>query len=320
MVPAVNLSERGHMNPWLGFALCLGFWLASGLLPARAETPTRVVIVLSESGPVYQDVVTAFTAALGGKYPVQTRVVAEMSSDEIKSLNAERILIVPVGVRAMRAVHSISGHRAQILSLLVPNAALRALADNAIDDTAVFIDQPPARMLAFTKLILPKAQKVGVVISDEAAAGVRGMATDAERAGLELVAETVRDSEEVPRALQRLLPQVDALLLVPDANVVNENSVRHILIASYRQRIPVIGFSRGLVHAGAVAALVTSPNEIGRQGGLLARQWNPGVGNLPAARYAGQFDLVFNRQLARSLALDLPADEQELAVWRRKLD
>ncbi len=316
----MDRGKQAVFSLWPGFVLALVFWLAGPMQSASADSSPRVVIVLSDSALPYHQVADAFIAALAGKYPVQVQVLSEMHESEIKALNSEKVLIVPVGVRALHAVHGDTRHDARILSLMVPRAALLALNDAGEGDSAVFLDQTPARSLAFIRLLLPNAKRVGIIASNEAAPGLRVFVVEAARAKLEVVTNTVQEQQDVPGALQVLLPQIDVLLLVPDSRVVNESSVRNILMASYRRRVPVIGFSRGLTNSGAVASLVSSLEEIGRQGGLLARQWNPVTGTLPAARYTGQFDLTFNRQVARSLDIALPMDEQELAAWREKLD
>lgn len=319
MLSESGRNEGAFASPRALLALCLALWLAC--LAPLAAAEARVTVVLSETASTYQTVADAFVTALGGRHACQVRSLDELRDGEVAALHAGSGLIVPVGTRAMRAMYDVPNSTAPILTLLAPRDATRSLSDAGVRDSAVYIDQPPGRTLAFTRLLLPRAKRIGIVMSAAvAAASLRGYVAEAARAKLELVTETVPDQQEVPRALQRLLPQVDVLLLVPDSLVVNENTVRHILIASYRQKVPVVGFSRGLSHAGAVASLVSSPEGIGRQGGLLARQWSPATGVLPPARYANEFEMVFNRQVARSLEIDLPEGEDDLATWRKRLE
>lgn len=70
---------------------------------------------------------------------------------------------------------------------------------------------------------------------------------------------------------------------------------------------------------GAIAGLVSSPEGIGREGGELARQWNPVKGALPGARYASGYEMVFNQQVARSLEILLPTEQVDLAKWHERL-
>lgn len=286
---------------------------------AWAEYAGRVNVVLSEATPAYREVADAFIASLGGKFPVNTRLLADARSDSDTPW-PDRTLVVPVGVQALRQVSGASGGDATVLSLLVPRATAQVLTDVGVRASAVYVDQPPARSLALAKLLLPHAKRVGILLSGESADAARMFHAEAARGKMELVVEPVGDALDIPQALQRLLPRIDVLLLIPDATVVNENTVRHILLASYRRRIPVIGFSRGLSNAGAVASVVSDPAGIGREGAILARQWNPVTGTIPAARHAGEFDLVVNRQVARSLGIEVPTGEREMARWRKALD
>jgi hypothetical protein len=294
----------------------LGLWLLGLASPVGAETVPQVTVVLSDGAPTYREVANAFVAGLAGKYPATVRVLADLTDAELAALRLPGALIVPVGVLAMRAVYDQPGREATILSLLVPRATSRVTVGAGGRDSAVYLDQSPARVLAFTRRLLPKARRIGIVASNESADGLRGYQAEAARGELELVVEWAQSSQDVGPALQRLLPRVDVLLLVPDSRVVNEASVRQILIASYRSRVPVVGFSRGLANAGAVASLVSSPAGIGGLGAQLVRQRNPATGALPPARNADQFEVVFNRQVARSLAVELPEDGQGLVDGR----
>lgn len=302
---------------WSGLVLVLGL---TGVVHAgTAESSARIVMVLSDTSPAYREAADAFVAAVGGRYPVAVRFLGDLPENEKLALLDGRDLLVAVGVRALSELAGPSRGDAPLMPLLVPRAAARAAGDIDAPGAAVYIDQPPERSLAFAKLLLPRLDKVGMLVSGESQADMREFALAAEQAHVDLLVEKVAGPGEIPMALQRLLGRVDALLLVPDSVVVNENTVRHILIASYRRRTPVIGFSNGLTHAGAVASLVSEAAEIGRQGGLQARNWNPATGRIPFSRNASDFGMVFNRQVARSLGIDVPQNDRELADWRNRL-
>ena len=142
-------------------------------------------------------------------------------------------------------------------------------------------------------------------------ASLRPFQQEAERRRLVLSQESIAAGTEVVPALRRLLPNVDVLLLLPDALVVNLNNVQQVLLTTYRYRVPVIGFSPGLVKAGAVVAVYSTPAQIGRQGGALASQWLDGE-DLPAPQHCNEFSVDINRHVARSLELSLP-DTEEIA-------
>lgn len=308
-----------------GTRLVLLFGMLIMTIPslASAEVDGRIFVVLSEPGQAYRDVADSFWKVVARKYPIQVNLVDELQTGDIQRMDSTGSLIVPVGVKAMRWAYGVHLTRATILALMVPQATAAKVSGNSGlsgRESAVYIDQPLSRSLAFIHLLLPQAERVGLILSDETSANLQAYRQEMARNKLGMVVETVSSSLEVPRALQTLLPKVDVFLMLPDSNVVNENTVRHILLASYRQQIPVIGFSRGLTNAGAVAAVVSDPAAIGQEGGQLAKLWNPATGAIPGPRYASEYALVINHQVARSLGVEFPEDGQELIRWRKAID
>jgi len=298
-------------------------WLAGCQAMAQAESGGRVNIVLSESAPAYREVAAAFSSALAKRYPVQIDLLDTLQDQDLIRMDSARELIVPVGVRAMRRLYGLHPAHAAILTLMAPRGAVESMSgrgDMAGRDSVVYIDQPFPRSLAFIRMLLPRAEHVGLILSGDRLGELAAYRQASAHAGMDLVIETVATPLDVAQAMQRLLPRVDVFLMLPDSKVVNENTVRLILLASYRQQIPVIGFSRGLTNAGAVAAVVSDPDAIGREGAALAKYWNPETGALPPSRYTSEFSLVFNRLVARSLGLIVPEDGRELGRWRKKMD
>lgn len=287
------------------------WWLSAVSLAAWAAAP-QILLVMSESSIIYSQVASAFSQSLAGKYPLQTRLLEEMQAADWASVRSPSVLVVAVGGRAVRAVPE-SEHQGNVLALMVPRASIDESLKDSGRHSAVIFDPPPERYFSFVKHLLPTAKRIGTIVSDDIS--MHGYSAAASKAGLTLVMEQVKVQEDVPRALQNLLPMVDGLLLAPDPVAVNERTVRHILMASYRHKVPVIGYSKGLARAGAVGALIAGPEEIGRLGGLMARQWSPDGEALPAIRYAERFQVDFNRQVARSLGVRIP-DEKAEASWQ----
>jgi ABC-type uncharacterized transport system substrate-binding protein len=303
-------------------ALAMGMLIACQSI-ARAEETSRVFVILSESGQAYQEVAKAFSSTLTRKYLVKVETLDSLQDQDMAQMNLGGNLIVPVGVRAMRKLYELTPSQATIMSLMVPRSAVTPIlgdTNRRSRDSAVYIDQPLTRSLAFIHLLLPATVRVGLLLSDKTSDKLATYRQEAARFQMELGVETVASSLEVPQALPRLLQRVDVFLMLPDSVVVNETTVRHILLASYRQQIPVIGFSKGLTSAGAVAAVVSDPSAIGHEGASMANQWNPSTGEIPAARYASEFSLLFNNQVARSLDVVVPEGNQELLKWRARLE
>lgn len=293
-------------------SICLPVWalvlLCLGWNPASATGMTH--LIMSEEGDVYREVVDAFRAAY--KSPRQVRIwhLADLDGEKLRSLSAGQDLLVPIGLKAARATAEHHGGQASVLTLMVPHVSVQRLAwpDNLARHklSHVHIDQPASRSLRLVEAVFPRARRVGLVISAENTEIVKSIQQEAERRRLALKFDRVNGAGEVAGALRDVLPEVDVLLLLPDSIAFHAGNARNVLITTYRHRVPVVGFSRGLARAGAVAAVYSSPAQIGRQGASMAMRWKPETGELPPAQHADEFSISGNAHVARSLGVEFP--------------
>jgi ABC-type uncharacterized transport system substrate-binding protein len=292
--------------------LMLALWFAHAA-PALADERAEVHLLLSEATPAYLELAEAFAGRLGNRFAIHRHPLASLQEEDLREMDRRGCLVVPVGSRAVRrAAASLTG-KASVLALMVPRATMEGIVwagEGGQRVSAVYLDQPLQRSLQLIGQLRPKAARVGVVLSYEGAAAARGLKNEAARLRFQLSTETADSPQEVTQTLLRMLPNTDVLLLLPDAAVVNEGSARLLLVASFRQQVPVVAFSRGLVNAGAVAAVVSDPADIGHEGAALAGFWNPATGHLPPARHASGFSVVLNRQVARSLGIEATSEEE----------
>ncbi len=293
--------------------LCL-IWLA--LRPAWAEGVIH--LILSDSGVAYQEASEAFRADIGARATVKVWTLAELGAEQAQNLSRVAKILVPVGVKAARFVAEHHIGQAPVLALMIPRAASEKLqwptSLGRRKISAIYIDQPPSRSLGLAAAAFPAARRVGLVISPENAAVAKDLLKEATLRNLRLTVETINSADDVAAALRRVLQDSDVLLLVPDAIAINAGNAQNVLLTTYRFRTPVIGFSQGLSKAGAVASVYSSPKQIGQQGAQFAHRLEED-GELPMPQHAGEFSVVFNPHVARSLGVALPNE----AEVRRKL-
>ena len=270
-----------------------------------------VQVILSESGDAYEEAADAFKAAIGTGADVTVHNQAELNPRELRAWSRQGALLVPIGLKATRFVTEQVDQNAPILGLMVPMTSVKSRGGSQARGLTAyaFIDQPLGRSLALIETLLPTEKRVGVILSEQNGEVLQALVQVAEGRGIRVHAELVTNSEEVGKAIRRVLAGSDVFLLLPDSLVLSGGNLRTLLLASYRMRIPVIGFSAGLVKAGAVGAVYSSPSQIGSQGGAMARQWLAS-GRLPEAQYTSEFSVDFNRYVARSLGLVLPGEAE----------
>lgn len=275
---------------------------------------TGIHLVLSEEGAAYQEVSGSFLAGVETRAAVKVWQLADFAPGQMEALTRENNLVVPIGLKATRYVAAHHAGQAAILGLMVPKVSAEQIQWPAKLSRRkiafVYVDQPVTRPLSLIDAVFPDSTRVGVVVSEENAVLVKQLAAEASRRNLVVNAETVTREDEVGPALRRVLAESDVLLLLPDPVTINAANVQNVLLTSYRFHLPVVGFSKGLSKAGAVAVAYSSPAQIGRQGAQLAERWSAESGVLPPSQYAGEFSIAFNRYVARSLGLTLP-DEAE---------
>lgn len=177
--------------------------------------------------------------------------------------------------------------------------------------SAIVINQPAERQISLIQAVNPAIEKVALLINAltptthaSGKALVRTLAAN----NIEPVSATLHSSDDLLPALKSILPDVGAYLASPDIIGMTPFTARTVLLTSYRYHQPVFAFSKAYVDAGATAAVFSSPADIARD----AAQWLAGLQQpptpMPATRGPRYFQVATNRNVARTLGLQLPTD------------
>ena len=234
-------------------------------------------------------------------------------------------VLVAVGRRAAAATVASPALHLPVIYTLLTRPQYERLAAQRADEpgsgasSAIFLDQPFDRRLELVRAALPLARRIGVVASPAYAPYIPEL-----RGTLALTArlrvQPVEAPGEVMAALRRVLPRSDVLLALPDPAVYNASTLKAVLLTSYRHRVPVVGFSRAFVEAGALVSLYSTPAQVGAQlAELLADRAADPAGPLPPPAFPRDFEVAVNPTVADSLGIHLlPA--QELRAMLRPVD
>lgn len=254
----------------------------------------RVLLILSNDSAPYQTLAKELKLKLQGSIQLH----------EYKSVNdspSQFDLVVAVGMKAMES--AVASNPPALLGVMIPKQgyeSLRGQRPKAI--SAIYLDQPNDRQLDFIKAALPSARKIGMLYSP----GMDSVMLDWKKSiiakGMSLRAFPVPSSQDLYQILETTLDQVDLLLAIPDSPIYNSNSIRNILLTSYRHKIPLIGISPAYVKAGALAAIFSTPEEFAAQATEIITAFDR-TGRLPDPNYSASFSIDFNQEVARSLGL-----------------
>jgi hypothetical protein len=152
--------------------------------------------------------------------------------------------------------------------------------------------------------VTPPGGVLGVLASDEVAEARLGPLAEAlTKAGRRLVFRRAEGTRGLTRALRELLAESDLLLLPRDRGLLSAVVVHQVMRQAHQAMVPVVTFSRGLLAAGATAALDLDPQVCGVHAARLA---------LGAERGGQRARLSLDRNRAAHLGIRVT---EELEAW-----
>jgi hypothetical protein len=233
------------------------------------------------------------------------RLVPIFSSFRTELAQRRRMLYVTIGPAALREVASkrcdcvvISAFTSSQVYRSIMARAAQGAAHPALS-TAVYAEPAPTDQLRLAALLYRRPVRVAAIL---------GADTNFLRPALEAEKVAVLDAggEDINRLLNQIA-QTDVLLALPDSTVYSTESIRNILLSTYRHKQGVIGFSADMVKAGALATTYSEIEDIDTQVAEIASAYVAG-GELAPPQFPHYFRTIVNEGVARSLDLSVGDD------------
>ena len=319
----------GSFPRWLrGLSRCS---VAALLLVAAMSNSAQVLVVLSDESGSYQEVVEELRAGVTPVREGRARinvVTAQQLASSDASVLAGTELVVTVGLSAAQATivrEAALPTPPLTLCLLIPRQSYERLVPTRASGrerrlSAVFIDQPLSRQLDLIRIALPNRSRVGVILGPSSELLKDELRDRARERGLVPKLADVTEASGVYAALQKVLPESDLLLALPDPVAVNASTAYGLLLTSYRAQVPVIGFSEGMAKAGALLSLFSTASQQGKQGAEIVNRILAGAAEVPAPQYAKYFTVRVNFSVARSLGLRIDEEAALAAALAARAD
>ena len=269
--------------------------------------PLKLTLVLSEAGGAYREYSDALEAELVNKNFTLTVI-------EAGSLLPESDLIIAAGMKAASAI--IRETSTAKLAVLVPREGFNKLLNDVTVQTkstagsysAIYLDQPYKRQLDLISATLPNVRSIGVMYT-ASTRDLNVLRSLVATRKLVLHERSSVDVDNLYKNLHAILLSSDVLLALPNADIYNASTIRNILLASYRNKVPLVGFSPAYVKAGALCAVYSTPAQIAKQSlGFVQEFLTTGI--LPAAQSPKEFEVSTNEQVAHSLGLNIKSAPQ----------
>lgn len=270
-----------------------------------AAWAAQTLLVLSDGSEAYQRTATRIRERIKRYSPA-----LEVQSAPVKSATARQLadasLVITIGTQAASDVIDAYQPDRLICALLTHQTYARMPPTRPkAQRSAVFIDQPAERQIALIRAALPQIDRIALVYGEASSGYAKALTRASESGNLDVKSARVSESGDLYNALRDVIDPYSALIAVPDTAVYNNFTIQNILLTAYRQRTPVIGFSPAYVRAGAVAAVYSTPEQVGDQVASIAIAALQGV-RLPPPAYPTQFSVSTNEHVAHSLSIELP--------------
>lgn len=288
--------------------------------PVRAADAGDVAVLMAADVDAYREALDGFKAGLKGH-----RVVAELNMDGDVSRGTRLMadiraksnpdLIFAVGLWALQAAVEKPGPIPVVYAMVLnPPSVVPPGVRNV---TGASMNVPVEQTIRIVKQLGPQVRRIGVVY-DPAKTGYLVKRADvvAREEGLQIVAREARSSREAVAALDALQQEgIDVMWIFPDEANLAEPMLQHMLLVSYRKKIPLVGLSENHAQRGGLLSLsFASSGDIGRQAAELA---NSILAGKPPAEVpyttARQVNITVNLKAAQKLGLTVPPSLLALA-------
>lgn len=232
--------------------------------------------------------------------PLQLNTVSQIKPDFVIAIGTENIRYT---------VNNFSKTNALLIASSPGeyNEAQQTKSKNAV----LYMSQPYCKQIHLIKEINRQWRTVSYLSSKEKPVDSEAIAQCAERYDMDSYEVSTTDDGSTPSDIKKALSNSDLILALPDKTIYNGNSVKNILLTSYRSRKPVIGFSKNFVTAGALAAIYSNADQIAHSAIRLIDQYYSQKKYFDQKiNYPQSFDISINRQVFRALNLKIPDTER----------
>jgi ABC-type uncharacterized transport system substrate-binding protein len=229
--------------------------------PQPAERPYKdaVAIVLSSNAPAYLSVANALTERLDRdslRYSLDNAdaaVIREIIQRE------EHRKVIAIGHAAARAVQAIGPERV-IYCQVFYDADLQRRGFRGVAAVPTF-----AMQLGHWMHLEPDLQRIGVVVGANSRQLVEQLKASAEGYGLELHHEEVTSDKQALFVYQRLIPDIDGFVFLPDTTILSPSVIRRMMRYGVKHDTSMLVYSPMMFELGGSILVTPEPTDVAEQ-------------------------------------------------------
>lgn len=272
--------------------------------PAQADESNSSTVYLAGSGNPALD--HHLKDLLEQHFEPQNELVLLSDGPAALIHNAPIVTLGPSAFSRIRQTY----REASVLALLVEPGFLESFARSSGSQVSgIYHGAPLLRQALIGKAILPQATKIALIATSSTAELYDSLIGELPAYGLEAELFTVDNDKQLIPALNRALSYGDFLLAAPDNTIYNPRTIKHVLLTAYRRNRILIGPSQAYVKAGSLASGYAPFPAMAEMAAAYLQDFFR-TGEFPQPGYPTSFRIEINEQVARSLNIPLPTQQQ----------
>lgn len=251
--------------------------------PTAVLASPEIAIIQSSVIRPYEEAIAGFERYWSGTLPVRgqkaiapvtlTRYVLQDAKSnqalQKELANSKPDLLLAVGKNALEWVKDFRD--IPVVYMMVPHP------DNIVRGqehiTGVRMQIEPEKQLDALIRTIPDVKRVGLIYDPKHTADfVKKAQAYAATHGITLVARQAQHENQIPTLLADLDGRIDAFWMLPDKTVITPQTLVHIFLYSFANRVPILSFSDKYLEMGATVSVSLDIPAMGKQAAMMAKE------------------------------------------------
>jgi putative ABC transport system substrate-binding protein len=295
-----------HIKPLTHIKLAVLFIaLCAWINPVFADKTSIILIVPNTNDKPYQEAILGFKQ----QFPASTQFT-ELTLTQAKPPSAKEIdsikpdLIFALGNDATKWASAQTSRIPIVSTMVLKNDVFRQSANI----TGISLSYSLQTQFQWLKKFFPQQKAVAVLFNPaENAAAIQEIKRTGQQAGFNLVTIPVESPKELPFALEQLANNIELLLAIPDETAMSINTAKEVLLASFSNKVPMVGLSDNWVKSGAFYALSWDYTDLGQQAAVMAQKLLKGAPiQTISPEHPRKVTYTINAKIAEHMNMEVP--------------
>lgn len=294
------MTFRDYTKYLILFFFCFFLAAVSPVHSKNLNERLKITILANNYSGYKSNVAKAFELSdLNTKYLIEATTIDNWQPAHKSSL------YIALGQEALIALNKQNVKATVLSAMITSNQWNKFIAENQNSSfSAIFYDPDPVKQLILAKIVSPIVKSVGILLSEDYLLNQNSLNSIANKIGITINLKINRDLNNFYRDYAEISDRSNTLLLLPDKNIYNQNSIPKAILTSYRQGKFIIGYSKGMVRSGAIASTYTSASDYTKDlietvDEMLENQ------DIELVRFSKYYSVETNTDVAKSLGLIL---------------